>query len=631
MPVLAAILCIFLRLIGLKGYIIYSPLVLAAAYLFFSAKMMVSGGTDDPSNRRREPEFHRTLEPRQEYIPTFRWQRRPGTAGESNRPGTAASTSSSINRSAHSLNSSSVDVTGAEDVRVDVPAPAGRPATASNAAAGGASSNVAQANADGLRRRISSSSTSIATTARPATADGSRARGIGGETSAQADPQQNGPALQLNTGGARPVYLGRTADRIARIKARKAARDAARQGDGGSEGTGTTGTRGEAGEGQEGGSTGGSPERASKATAWQEAPMASGTRQPGIKPYIPHRDKLSQAAMRSMNGSVTMASLGMAGDDLGEEHAMGAAVVGAVHGRIAGPGSGGSSGGLASISEHAAEYFDALTGGGGGGRVTLMARPRTSAGLPALEVDGVQVASSVHHTGRSLGSRSAAASAGVTGVTAGVGSGTANGHAERAPGERRRTGKKGSIEEGVISIERVTSIASSPGAPSSSAGSGTVTGGVAWSSHTPGRTIAAVARQGGQIKTRAIIAGQTIVGSPSHHSPSLSSPSELLPGAVHSSPAPLPLPVPVPGPSSSPVPIRTVEGDIGPLLQSLNMPQESYLPLLQREALADVRLLRGMAQADPGHLREVLRGAGIEKVGHREALVLALQQPLDWQ
>jgi hypothetical protein len=54
---------------------------------------------------------------------------------------------------------------------------------------------------------------------------------------------------------------------------------------------------------------------------------------------------------------------------------------------------------------------------------------------------------------------------------------------------------------------------------------------------------------------------------------------------------------------------------------------EGFFPALRAEALASLPLLQSMAAADPERVRRVLREVGVGRVGHREALVLALLPP----
>jgi len=56
----------------------------------------------------------------------------------------------------------------------------------------------------------------------------------------------------------------------------------------------------------------------------------------------------------------------------------------------------------------------------------------------------------------------------------------------------------------------------------------------------------------------------------------------------------------------------------------LRLGLEGYFATLRAEALASLSLLQDLATSDADALRKVLREAGIGRVGHREALVLAL-------
>jgi hypothetical protein len=181
------------------------------------ATMIVSGERPKAPVRLPDSAFHRTLQPREEYVPTFRWQRRPASAaspGLPNRPRTASARTDGAR----------YDVMGAEDVRVDVRVSS----VAASASSGmrGASSTSALAPpppSDGLRRRaVSSASTSIASTAHLDTS-GASLSGVSLTIDGSA-----GAVVGITTQGKR-VYMGRSLHRLARIKANREARAAGKE------------------------------------------------------------------------------------------------------------------------------------------------------------------------------------------------------------------------------------------------------------------------------------------------------------------------------------------------------------------------------------------------------------------
>ena len=58
------------------------------------------------------------------------------------------------------------------------------------------------------------------------------------------------------------------------------------------------------------------------------------------------------------------------------------------------------------------------------------------------------------------------------------------------------------------------------------------------------------------------------------------------------------------------------------LLKGLGL--EHVFPALASEALGSLKLLKAMAASDEDSVRKALKEAGVDKVGHREAIVLAL-------
>lgn len=63
---------------------------------------------------------------------------------------------------------------------------------------------------------------------------------------------------------------------------------------------------------------------------------------------------------------------------------------------------------------------------------------------------------------------------------------------------------------------------------------------------------------------------------------------------------------------------------IGGFLESVGTPQ--YQPLFEAEALTDVRMLLEMCEDNPADLKECLKEVGVDKVGHRQAIVRALSR-----
>lgn len=182
------------------------------------------------------------------YVPSFRWYKKQTPAnGEGLRIPTGSSHSSG--------DGSAIDITGLEDVAVDVPTPTatGLVSRLSASTSGSTASNASSSSMlkplefllrtkptpitsatvapvvsnDGLRRRVATASSRADGTPPPAAAAASNSASSASSSSIRS------AASSLNTSASTPsgrrVYTGRSADRIARIKASKAARDEKRK------------------------------------------------------------------------------------------------------------------------------------------------------------------------------------------------------------------------------------------------------------------------------------------------------------------------------------------------------------------------------------------------------------------